>query len=181
MSGKQDRIATVAQVIIGVVLFVWGVVVMFHAASGADPGGILIGSLLVIAASVFLSPFISEHIVRSGAWILSPWKKARGPQPIYSIPQTHRVAGRFEEAMEGFEQIVNEHPGELDAWLEMIEISGKELQDPARAEAVYRRAMRVLSEEDREQLTHVYKLLSSSAASRSDAQSEPLVLEFPDE
>lgn len=89
------------------------------------------------------------------------------PQPQYSIPQSKRARGLYEEAMAGFEKIAEEYPDEMQPYIEMIDIAIVNLHDPQRAEAVFQRGISALKkDEDRETLARMYGAIKTRLNSR---------------
>ena len=93
------------------------------------------------------------------------------PQPAYSIPQSKRARGLYEETIAGFEKIAEEYPGEIQPYVEMIEIAIVNLHDPERAKAIFHRGIDVLKkDEDRETLARMYGVIRTLLNSRPDKQ-----------
>ncbi len=107
----------------------------------AGPAGALVGFSLFLAASIVLAIPIATMIASAFDRFL--WSKSYfdKPQPMYSIPQSHRVKGLPEEALAEYEKILSQFPEEFRPHLDMIEIALLDLRDPARARALYLRAL----------------------------------------
>ena len=76
---------------------------------------------------------------------------------MYSVPQSKRAKGLYEEAMAGMEEIAEKYPQETRPYITMIEIAIVDLKDPKRASAIYDRGMSILKKRgDRHALTQMY-------------------------
>lgn len=76
---------------------------------------------------------------------------------MYSIPQSKKAKGLYEEAMAGFEKITEEYPDEVQPYVEMIDMAIVKLKDPERAHAIYQRGVsRLKKDEDKEALARMY-------------------------
>lgn len=80
------------------------------------------------------------------------------PQPVYGIPEAKRLKGLFQESFEGYQKLSQEHPQELRAYIEMIDIALVEMKNPDLASSVYHCGMEVLEgQEAKEVLTRKYE------------------------
>jgi len=110
-------------------------------------------------------------------WFAEPWgslyfsnRMAEGKAPMYGIPQSKRKKGLFEEAMTDYEAIVREHPGELRAYVEMMDMAVVNLKDRHRAERIYEQGMLIIqNEDDRRALGAMHRAISSRLADRRSA------------
>lgn len=128
---------------VGAPYFIFGMAIFLSAA-------IIMGMPLANLVAEFLGNLVytSEH-----------YKK---PQPVYGIPEANRMKGLFQEAFEGFHKIAQEHPQELKAYINMIEIALVDLKSPDLASSVYSRGMDTLDKEKaREVLSRRYKELTA--------------------
>ena len=83
------------------------------------------------------------------------WPTASGPvKPNYSIPEAHVKQGRYEQAMAEYEAIAQQYPNEVQAYIGMIEIAFRDLKDPQRANAAYRRGMEQFRNKKHEAMLH---------------------------
>ena len=88
--------------------------------------------------------------------------------PFSCMPAAKRAKGLYEEAISGFEEIAQEYPKETKPYIEMIDIAIRNLKDPERANAIYRRGLAVLKrDKDREVLAIMY------SATRTRLNSKP--------
>lgn len=102
-------------------------------------------------------------------WSAAPWgslyftnAKPRGKAPVYGIPQARRKKGQFEEAMQAYEAITREYPGQLQAYVEMMDMAVVDLRDLGRAERIYERALLdIQNEGDRRALSAMYRAIAS--------------------
>lgn len=140
--------------------------VLFHALVAVPLGiwgvGLLIcsdfvGLIPMMAAAIILAFPVAELLAEPASGLFYPGGTPEKPPPMYSIPESKRARGLYEEAMDGMEEIVRKFPGEVRPYITMIEIAIVDLKDPERASAVYDRGMAALSRTaDRHALTQMY-------------------------
>ena len=121
------------------------------------PAGGFLGFGLYLAASITLAFPLANLLAAAWGnlfWSISYFDK---PQPMYSIPQSRRVKGLPEEALAEYEKILSQFPEEFRPHLDMIEIALLDLRDPARARALYLRALdHVKTPADKASLETIY-------------------------
>lgn len=140
----------VLRAIIALPFFVIGV---SGAASVFSPFSIIVGALILAwpLAALIAEPCSNLFYSR---------QPLTGPQPMYSIPQSKRASGLYEEAMAGFEDISEDHPTELKPYVEMIDIAIVNLQDPDRANEIYQRGIAsIKSDDNRDALATMYSAI----------------------
>lgn len=80
------------------------------------------------------------------------------PQPVYGIPEAKRLKGLFQEAFDCLQELLQEHPQEIKAYVEMIDIAIVDMKNPDLASKIYHRGMDVLKKESaRNTLAKYYK------------------------
>lgn len=87
----------------------------------------------MIMGSIIIAFPLAELIAEPTGNLFWPSDRFDRPQPAYSIPQSKRARGLYEEAMAGFEKLAEEHPQEVQPYVEMIDIAIVNLHDPLRA------------------------------------------------
>lgn len=118
--------------------------------------------LILIGAFVVARP-IASLVGETTTSLFYPNTHFDRPQPIYGIPEARAKEGRYEEALEGYEAIVREHPHEVRAWAGLIEVAGGRLHDPLRAHRYFEHGLAALrSAESRTALSNVYEALQST-------------------
>ena len=128
---------------------------------------ILIALGLFLAGACILALPLAEW--SAGPWgsLYFPNEAPRPKAPMYGIPQARRKKGQYEEAMEAYEAITREHPDQLRAWVEMMDMAVVDLRDVSRAETIYERAAQNLqNEDDRRALSAMHRAITSRFASR---------------
>lgn len=122
---------------------------------------ILAGAVLLgIPAAGFLSDAFCSMMESRGHF-------EEKPQPMYSIPQSRKASGLYEEAMRGFEEIAAQYPAERQPYVEMIDIAIVHLRDPERARALFERGMAALqTDADRQALAVMYAAIRSRLEER---------------
>lgn len=147
--------------------FALGYYILFRASDSGDGvvgafdlslfgfAGIILGAIIVAFPLARLAAEASGNLF----W---PGKHFDRRQPMYGAPRTKRARGDYEEAMAGFEQIASDYPGELQAYVEMIEIAIVNLKDADRANTIYQRGVAAMkSQESKEKLAGMYSAVRS--------------------
>ena len=130
-------------------------------------GGAFIGCAAFIMGAVIVAAPLAELIAEPAGNLFWPSARYDRPQPAYSIPQSKRARGLYEEAMAGFEEIAGEHPQEVQPYVEMIDIAIVNLHGPERAKAILQRGFFILKkDEDREALVRMYCAITTRLNSR---------------
>lgn len=128
---------------------------------------LLFGMACIVAAAIIVAPPIARLIAENSGNLFYPGKHFSRPQPMYSIPQSKRARGLYEEAIAGFEEIARDYPDDVVPYIAMIEIAIIDLKDPQRANAFYRRGISLLKkEQDREALARMYSAVRSRLKTR---------------
>ncbi len=138
-------------------------------------GGFLGFGLYLIASIILAFPLATLLVTAWGNlfWSISYFEK---PQPMYGIPQSRRVKGLPEEALAEYEKILAQFPEEVRPHLAMIEIALLDLRDPARAHALYLRALdRLKNPADQAVLETIY----SETLTRLDSKPAPSSISIP--
>lgn len=124
------------------------------------------GAAALVAGAIVLAFPLARLIAEPFGNLFYPSRRL-GKQPQYSIPQSKRVKGLYEEAIEGFEKLAKEYPQETKPYIEMIDICIVNLKDADRATQIFLRGLSALdSEEDREQLTRMNEAICSRLNAR---------------
>jgi hypothetical protein len=143
--------------ILGLPFFVGGVIVLHRAHASPDPGSGFLGCALIIAAAVTMAGPVARLIAEPAGNLFYPNRSDGRRQPAYSISESKRAKGLYEEAIAGFEQIASEFPDEVKPYIHIIDICIRNLKDPARANEVFQRGLASLKkEEERETLARMY-------------------------
>jgi len=128
---------------------------------------VFIGFAPIILGAIIIAFPLAELFAEPTGNLFWPSEHYDHPQPQYSIPQSKRARGLYEEAMTGFEKLAEEHPQETQPYFEMIDIAIVNLHDPQRAKAIFHRGIAALEkEEDRETLARMYRAIQTRLNSR---------------
>jgi tetratricopeptide (TPR) repeat protein len=142
----------------------------FSHAGGSPLQGIaagLFGCAGVLMAAIILARPLARLFAESSGLLFWPDQHFDRAQPLYSIPQSKRAQGLYEEAMAGFEKIAEEYPGELQPYVELIDVAIVHLRDPGRANEIYQRGLaRLTTDDDKEALARTYRALLSRLSAR---------------
>lgn len=115
--------------------------------------GILFG---VVAGTILAFP-LARFIVAYFSTAFGSTRYYSGPQPIYSIPESKRKLGDYHDAYTGFLQISESHPQELLAYVSMMEVAARALQDRRMTDEAYELGKVALKDEnDQHQLDNMY-------------------------
>jgi len=118
--------------------------------------------LALAAAAVLLAYDLVDTLAGRFVAGLFPTWRLRVAAPAYR--RIHRLERRGDHAgaMEEYERLVHERPGDLALYLDMVEIAFLALGDPARARAITERGTANLPrEQDRDLLEHRYRTLAA--------------------
>lgn len=122
----------------------------------------LLGFACFIVATVILAFPLARLMAEPAGGLFYPGRRLDRPLPMYSIPESKRTQGLYEESIAGFERIAEEYPDEVKPYLEMIDISIRNLKDADRARDIFARGMSLLEkEEDRDVLEGMYVAIAS--------------------
>jgi hypothetical protein len=120
----------------------------------------VLSPMLLVAGAIIVAGPLARLIAEPAGCLFYPGEHASQPAPMYSIPESKRASGLYEEAISGFEQIAQDYPQEKKPYIEMIEIAICNLKDPKRANEIYRQGIAVLeTDEDKESLAKMYSAI----------------------
>ena len=131
-------------------------------------GAALVGCGFLLAGAIVLGPTLAS-------WFSAPWVRLyfpgpdrnAKPPPRYSLAEAKVQRDDYEGALADYVKITLAYPEEVRPYFEMIDIILRHLNDPERAEVVYRKGMETLkSQEAREVLARHYRASRSRAAGR---------------
>lgn len=112
----------------------------------------------VAGGGLIVAPAIGEILAEPLRSLFYPGTHASRPGPVYSIPQSKRAKGLYEEAMRGFEDIAREFPGDVKPYIEMIDMAVVILHDGERARMIFYKGLTELEkEEDKAELKQMYE------------------------
>lgn len=127
----------------------------------------LLGCAGIIAGATIVAFPLVRLIAEPSGSLFWPSEHFDRPQPMYSIPQSKRAKGLYEEALAGFEKIAEDYPEELQPYVEMIDIAIVNLMDPDRANRIYQKGLSTLKrEEAKEALTRMFNAIRTRLHAR---------------
>jgi hypothetical protein len=125
-------------------------------------GYFLFGMAIFVVAAIIMGMPLAAIVGEFVTNIFYPSHHYKGPQPVYGIPEANRKKGRIQDSFDGFQKIAEQHPQELRAYIEMIDIAIMDLKNPDLASSVHQSGLENLQEEDaRETLSNRYKEICS--------------------
>jgi hypothetical protein len=120
----------------------------------------VLSPFFTVAGALIVASPLAGLIAEPAGSLFYPGRHSSRPQPMYSIPESKRAKGLYEEAISGFEQIAQEYPKETKPYIEMIHIAICDLNDPERANEIYRRGVFLLKkDDDKEVLATMYSAI----------------------
>ena len=155
---KHDAVKDTIRLVFRITRWAFAVallVIGFPLSSMYSPFMLAFGILLI-------APDIVSFLTRNAGGIL--WGSRGGKvQPIYGIPEARACEGRYEEAIAEYEAIMEEFPGEVKPYVEIIEIACRRLNDAGMAKEYYDRGMAAFSRrpEDQGRIEAMYRANSS--------------------
>ena len=119
--------------------------------------GLIIGLCCIVLAGVIAGIPLARFIANTPCNLFFPDARFSRPLPLYSIPETKRTSGLYEEAISGYAKRAADYPQEMRPYLEMMDIAIVELHDTERAEQIFQQARSIFTKpEDREILEKKY-------------------------
>ncbi|MBN2452533.1 MAG: hypothetical protein JXR77_19265 [Lentisphaeria bacterium] len=106
----------------------------------ATAGALILATACFLVAGIALAPWVAEAVATPAGNLFFPDRKYSRAQPRYSIPEGHRARCEFQAAMDAYEAILVEFPGDARCFIALMDIAVTELHDAALAEGIYRRA-----------------------------------------
>ncbi len=151
--------------IIGFPLIIGGLVMMFSALKMDNPvvGGINggFGGFIILAGAIIIGPPIARLIGVKGGALYYPDGTKEGERVNFSLFNAMKKKGQYREAMEFLEEAVIEYSGDARIFLEMIDLVMHELNQPERAETIYKQGLLAMeTDKGREMLEKNYAMLT---------------------
>lgn len=142
--------------------FAFGFFVLFRAEGGLFQGFAagLFGCAALITGAIIIAFPLARLIAEPSGSLFWPGRYFDRPQPMYSIPESKRAKGLYEEAIAGFEKIAEKYPDEIQPYIHMIDIAIVNLRDSERANRIYQRGISTLRrDEDKHVLARMYNAI----------------------
>jgi tetratricopeptide (TPR) repeat protein len=100
-------------------------------------GPVILSMVAFVSAVLLIAPetafWLAEQIAKPFANLFFPSDSFKKPPVSYLLAHRYRSERRFEEAVAQYENIIEFHPRERDAYMELIEVA-RQLGDDERAE-----------------------------------------------
>ncbi len=143
--------------------FGWRVLVSTEGGFGAI-SELLAGMAFLVLAAVIVAPPLARLVAEPSGRLFYPARRFRRPQPLYSVAQSKRKAGRMEEAFDAYLAISRDHPQKLKPYVEMMDIAVVDMGNAELAGSIFRGALKTLKKEtDQDALTRMYEAIISRA------------------
>lgn len=133
-------------------LFVVSLLLLYWAQRDIEPHFIVLGAGALVISGKVLAPMVAEQLSGLASFLYVPGAKLSKPPPAYSKARGHRAFYQYEEALAALWELIAQHPQELEAWKELIEITLLDLRDPARARSIFMEGRRTLKRQERVKL-----------------------------
>jgi hypothetical protein len=132
-------------------------------ASRTDAGDVMVsllgGAVFLLVGIVIVLPLVLEFLAEPLRSVFYPGGRASRPAPMYSVPQSKRAKGFYEEALTGFRKIALNYPGDIKPYLEMLDIAVHNLKDAERAKSILFEALaHPESEADRQTVQNCFDM-----------------------
>jgi tetratricopeptide (TPR) repeat protein len=125
-----------------------------------------ISPFLVTLGAILIVPEVAGYfskLVTNLIWPSGPLER----KPLYSIPESLVARGKYAEAEQEYEKIIQEFPNEVKPHADMIDVAIRRLNNVELAEQLYQRGMSLLQQPaDREVLTKMYAAIRSRLKNR---------------
>lgn len=100
-------------------------------------GPVILSMVSFVTAVLLIAPetafWLADQIAKPFADLFFPSESFKKPPVSYLLARRYRAERRFEEALAQYENIIEFHPRERDAYVELIEVA-RQLGDEERAE-----------------------------------------------
>jgi hypothetical protein len=127
--------------------------------------------LFGIAGAIIVAFPVARLLAEPCGNLFLPEKHLAQPPPIYSMPQSKRAKGLYEEAIAELEIIAKNYPEEVQPYIEMVDIAIVNLHDPDRASVIYQRGISLLKDEkDKAVLEGMYGAICTRLDARPNTQ-----------
>jgi len=136
----------------------WGVGIPLIAVGFAIP---FVGLFLMLLGVVMITPDIAGYVSNIAGNILWSHHTDR-PKPLYDIAEALAAKGKYAEAEQEYEKIIQNFPSDVKPHIDMINIAVTRLNDRELAAQLYRRGMDLLPDSaPQETLTMMYEAIST--------------------
>jgi len=109
--------------------------------------GLLAALPFIFTGAFFVAPSVTSILAQPFSSLLYPSVQLDHTLPMYSIPQSKRAKGLYEEAIAGYEKIAVEYPDEVKPYIEMVTIAIMDLRNVERAKSFLGRGLVLLKDE----------------------------------
>jgi len=141
---RRDLLIALGQRLLLAAPFAVAAWLLFATGTGAERR--VLGLVCVVIAGIVVAPPLAGLIAEPAGGLFHPRHPAR-QQPSYDVAEARRRQGRFAEALDAYERVVERFPTDVHAWTAMLDVASLDLRDAARAEAIARRALAALPDE----------------------------------
>ncbi len=167
ISYKEDIQPLIKPVLIAAVAFIIGYVIFTWNLDEEDSSGkiitMIIGAIFFAGGAGFVIWPVGRLMVSAFEAIFWPQDNYKAPAN-YKLPEWYCQQGRFAEALEEYEKIVQNYPHELDGWIGLLNVAVYYMGDVGSGEKFLQRAMKALPEaSDRQALEEHYAAIAVGA------------------
>lgn len=149
ISFKEDIQPLIKPVLIALGAFVIGYFIFNLKQDEEDSSGkivtMIIGGIFFAGGAGFIIWPLGRLMVSAFEAIFWPQDNYKAPAN-YKLPEWYCQQGRYAEALEEYEKIVQNYPRELDGWIGLLNVAIYYMGDAGHGEKIYLRAKKALTE-----------------------------------
>ncbi|MFC1498317.1 tetratricopeptide repeat protein [Verrucomicrobiota bacterium] len=150
----------------------WGIAIPLFLFSYPRLGWL--GPFFILAAAMLVASDIAGYLSR----LIIRTHRPTEPKPIYGIAESLVAKGKYAEAEQEYEKIIQEFPNEIKPHIDMINIAVKWLNNGQLAEQSYQRGMSLLRNPvDRNTLTETYTTIRTLLKNQNEENTKVISLE----
>ena len=169
----NDETKTGLRLAAAVLFFGLGVWLLIRAPGAASlivVAVVLMGAFAMwLVAAVLMAPTVAGWLAAPWGGLFFPSARNEKPPPHYSLAEAKMQRDDFEGALADYVKITLNYPGEVRPYCDMVDIVLRHLDDPERAEVIYRKGMETLEDQEaKEVLARHFRAAKSRAAARPD-------------
>jgi tetratricopeptide (TPR) repeat protein len=120
--------------------------------SGGVVGAVIFATASLTVAATFMAPVFSLWLAKTAfaplAGLFYPDRKNKRPPAVYGPAEALRADAHYEEAIQAYEAILAEHPGDARCYLALMDIAWRDMGDARRAMNYYHLARGAVKDEE---------------------------------
>jgi hypothetical protein len=148
---REVLLPLLVRLVIAIPLFILGFFLLSKCSRAWNDYGLffLLGGIFSIVVScVMVSPTLARFFGMTAGGIFFPVIGHGKHGATFSIPRAMRAKGNFMDALKLYDDMLKEHPREVQIYLDMIEIAKNDLTNMTMARKIGERAKKALKKEE---------------------------------